>query len=99
MAALGLTPSGILILGQLWLLEWSQELKEITNYQLDQSRKYLACMNTDQRFHQAIFFDLLVDSAAEQICQEQGRLLEGFLAATGLSRELYEQMARTAQSG
>lgn len=98
MTKLGLTPSGIIVVGQIWLLEWSQALKEITNYHLDQSRKYLVCMNTVQRFHQAVFFDVLVETATEQVYQEQNQLLDNFLAATGLSRELYEQMARAAQT-
>lgn len=96
---LNLAPSGMIAVHRIWLAEWSREFSGGLGLDPVRSRLYLESMATVGRFYLSIVLDYLTEIAAAETTQNQNRLLNGFLAATGLSRELFEQMAKIPQVG
>lgn len=92
LARLHLSPSSMITLKQIWLAEWEREFQDLGLNAVEVGG-YLKSMSLIEQFRLAIVLDYLTEIASAEATQNQNRVLNNFLAATGLSPELYQQMA------
>ncbi len=93
----GHTPSTLIsgIYG-LWLDEWSRTLAELFPHPEDQARLYRA-LALVSLYNAAIVLQQFTYAWEQRARVLEEELLQKFLRATGISRELYQQMAKTAE--
>jgi hypothetical protein len=92
----GFGPAQTMSVGSVWIDEWNRTFAQLFSQDPDLQARLNHAMALVAFFNAAVIMAQYAYEAAKEQRRREEELLQKFLRATGISRELYEQMAKAA---
>ena len=92
----GFGPAQTMSVGSVWIDEWNGAFAQLFSQDPDLQARLNHAMALVAFFNAAVIMAQYAYEAAKEQRRREEELLQKFLRATGISRELYEQMAKAA---